>query len=151
MNEGPGDDLEITPWVFEHGRHLPAVLVAECVVPDAWLFRLVLPRAGWTYPARVGVRPAQVPGWRAEYCLDPPELTITQPNGVLFFTGPLPPLPERWIYSAGELGWCVVYLVIGELARTGDPRGNLKELHAAARAGEAFSARVPIQRKQEKE
>jgi hypothetical protein len=146
MNEGPGDDMTITPWVVEHGKHLPPVLVAECSAPDAGLFGLVLPRAGWTYPARVGVRPATAPGWLAAFRLDPPELTITQPNGAQFFVGALPDLPERWAYAAGELGWCVVYLVLGELPEVGDPVGNLSAIRTAALAGRVFAARMPIER-----
>jgi hypothetical protein len=138
-----GDDMEMTPWVFEHGKHLPAVLVAECAAPDASLFRLVLPAKGWVR-AKVGTRPPTLPEWWADFRTATQYLTITEGNGVLFYTGALDGLPERWAYSAKELGWCVVYLVIGRLAEHGDPISNLRELHDAATAGRVFATRVRI-------
>ena len=123
---------------------MPPVLIAEYRdKADGWLWQMVLPPKGWTYPARLGKRPATAPGWRVTFRLDPPELSIVEPDGVLFFTGPL---PERWTYAAGELGWCVVYLVVGTLHDTGDPITKLGQVLAIADRGQLFSARIPIAR-----
>lgn len=139
-----GDDMTISPWVFEHGRQIPAVLVAECGAPDVWILGSVLTDAGFEHPARVGVRPPTVPGWQAAFRLSPPELTITHDNGVQFYTGELPRLPERWAYSARELKWCVLYVVLGLLPKRVDPYADLHELVTASRNGIVYAGRVAI-------
>lgn len=152
-----GVPMLMTASAVEYGRAMLPTLFAEIGAPvflragtGSELMDVLASRVlarGFSPVGRMRHAPPRADQWLATYTTpgrnNVSELTVMEPDGTLFYTGPIHP-PAQWIAGVEQFGWSVMYVGkagIGDVPAE-DQRTKTRLMREAAAAGRFVGARI---------